>query len=80
VSTTDAYRTAYGVTVAALRDDADAIRLLLHGLTPQQVAAIAEGALLAMASTVREALHPDDVADMIRAVQTLSLTEQENQT
>ncbi|MDG9706263.1 hypothetical protein [Streptomyces sp. DH37] len=73
------YRTAYGVTIAALRDDTDGIRLLLHDLPREELAAVAEGALLAMAGAVREALHPDDVADMIRAVQHLSLTEQENQ-
>ncbi|MFC8234277.1 hypothetical protein [Streptomyces sp. NPDC057284] len=69
---TDPFLTAYGVTVAALRSDPDAIRTLFAGLTPEETAATAEGAVLAMAQTLRDVLDDDTVNHMITAVQALA--------
>ncbi|MFF7577533.1 hypothetical protein ACFZBE_21525 [Streptomyces sp. NPDC008061] len=66
------YLTAYGVVVAALRNDDDAIRTLFAGLTPEETAAAAEGAVLAMAQTLREVLDDNTVNHMITAVQALA--------
>lgn len=77
---TDPFLTAYGVTAAALRDDVEGLRTLLHGLSAEETAAVAEGSLLAMAEAVRMALPPSSVDDMVRAVQNLSLEDQENRT
>ncbi|KIF69257.1 hypothetical protein HY68_12735 [Streptomyces sp. AcH 505] len=68
----DPYLTSYGVVVAALRDDPEAIRALFAGLTPAEIAATAEGAVLAMAGTLREHLDPHTIQSMIRAVQQLA--------
>lgn len=42
------------VVAAALEDDTEAVRLLLRGLRPEQVGAVAEGSVLALAILIRE--------------------------
>lgn len=74
------FLSAYGVTVAALRDDDEGIRNLLRDLPADEAAAAAEGALLAMAELVRERTTPEELAVIIGAVQQLSLTDQETTT
>ncbi|MET7619032.1 hypothetical protein [Streptomyces sp. NPDC005408] len=71
----DPYLTAYGVVVAALRDDPAAIQTLFHTLTQEETAAVAEGALLTMAGTLRDVLDPDDIQTIITAVQALAATD-----
>lgn len=61
------------VTAAALNDDETAVRLLLHGLPPEQTAAACEGAVLAMAGLVREAITPEAVEEAVRQAQALAL-------
>ncbi|MFI5670471.1 hypothetical protein [Streptomyces sp. NPDC051704] len=75
VADVDLYLTAYGATIAALRDDGDALRALLAGLDPAEIAGVAEGVLLTMASTVREAIGPDATNEIITAVQALAYTD-----
>lgn len=67
-----ALRTAALVTAAALRGDDMAVRLLLQTLPPEQIAATAEGAVLAMAALVREAITPDAVARAVTEAQQLA--------
>ncbi|MFF1336361.1 hypothetical protein ACFVYT_00320 [Streptomyces sp. NPDC058290] len=71
----DLYLTAYGATIAALRDDDTALRELLAGLDPAELAGVTEGVLLTMASTVREAIGPDATDQIITAVQALAYTD-----
>ncbi|MGW5530250.1 hypothetical protein [Streptomyces xanthochromogenes] len=68
----DLFLTGYGLAVTALRDDRQGIQALFAGLTPEETAAVAEGALLAMAETVRLALPTETVNHMITAVQELA--------
>ena len=65
-------RTAALVTATALRGDDMAVRLLLQTLPPDQIAATAEGAVLAMAGLVREAITPDAVARAVAEAQQLA--------
>ncbi|MGW5210021.1 hypothetical protein ACWEQO_02065 [Streptomyces sp. NPDC004051] len=67
-------RTAALVTAAALRDDDQAVRLLLATLPPDQAAAACQGAVLAMAELVREAITPEAVARAVRDAQQLAQT------
>lgn len=71
----DLYLTAYGATIAALRDDDTALRDLLAGLNPAEIAGVAEGVLLTMASTVREAIGADATEEIITAVQALAYSD-----
>lgn len=71
----DPYLTAYGVVVAALRDDSPGIQTLFQNLTPEETAAVAEGALLTMAGTLRDLLDPHSIQTMISAVQHLAATD-----
>jgi hypothetical protein len=65
-------RTAALITAAALRGDDVAVRLLLHTLPPERIAATAEGAVLAMAGLVREAITPEAVQNAVREAQQLA--------
>ncbi|MES9523136.1 hypothetical protein [Streptomyces capoamus] len=65
-------RTAALVTAAALRDDDLAVRLLLNTLPPEEIAATAEGAVLAMAGLVREAITPEAVQRAVAEAQALA--------
>jgi hypothetical protein len=65
-------RTAALVTAAALRGDDIAVRLLLQTLPADQVAATAEGSVLAMAGLVREAITPHAVQTAVREAQQLA--------
>lgn len=65
-------RTAALATAAALRGDDIAVRLLLHALPAEEIAATCEGAILAMAALVREAITPDAVQQAIREAQQLA--------
>ncbi|WP_371614765.1 hypothetical protein [Streptomyces sp. NBC_00454] len=75
VADVDLYLTAYGATIAALRDDDTALRTLFAGLDPAEIAGVAEGVLLTMASTVREAIGTDATDRIIDAVQNLAYTD-----
>ncbi|MFD4551678.1 hypothetical protein [Streptomyces sp. NPDC058466] len=65
-------RTAALVTAAALRGDDIAVRLLLQTLPTEQVAATAEGAVLAMAGLLREVLDPQAITRAVREAQQLA--------
>ncbi|MEU9557358.1 hypothetical protein [Streptomyces fumanus] len=65
-------RTAALVTAAALRGDDMAVRLLLHTLPPEQMAASCEGAVMAMAGLVREFLDPEALQRGITEAQQLA--------
>ncbi|MBT2488795.1 hypothetical protein J7E96_09720 [Streptomyces sp. ISL-96] len=65
-------RTAALVTSAALRDDDQAVHLLLHTLPPEQIAATAEGSILAMAELLRSAVTPAAMQAAIREAQALA--------
>lgn len=65
-------RTAALVTAAALRGDDIAVRLLLQTLPPEQIAAAAEGAVLAVAGLVREAITPQAVQRAVAEAQQLA--------
>ncbi|MFF1655798.1 hypothetical protein [Streptomyces sp. NPDC058255] len=65
-------RTAALVTAAALRGDDIAVRLLLQTLPAEQVAATAEGAVLAMAGLLRQVLDPDAITRAVREAQQLA--------
>lgn len=65
-------RTAALVTAAALRGDDMAVRLLLHTLDPVQRAAVTEGAVLAMAGLVREAITAEAVQRAVADAQQLA--------
>lgn len=66
---TDPYLTGYGVSVAALRDDPEGIRVLFAGLTPEATAAVAECALRGLATALRGFLPADTINYMITAMQ-----------
>ncbi|WP_331448020.1 hypothetical protein [Streptomyces xanthochromogenes] len=68
----DPYLTAYGVTVAALRDQPGDIRALFAGLTTAETRAVAEGAVLAMAQTLRDQVPAETIDLMIAAMQQLA--------
>ncbi|MER5259743.1 hypothetical protein [Streptomyces sp. NPDC002855] len=65
-------RTATLATAAALRGDETAVRLLLRSLPAEHGTAACEGALLAMAELVREAITPEAVENAVRAAQALA--------
>ncbi len=65
-------RTAALVTAAALRGDDVAVRLLLRTLPPDEAAAACEGALIAMAGLVREAITPQAVQRAVAEAQQLA--------
>ncbi|HEY9372188.1 hypothetical protein [Streptomyces sp.] len=65
-------RTAALVTAAALRGDDTAVRLLLHTLPADEVAATCEGAVLAMAGLLAEFLPPDAIARAVTEAQNLA--------
>lgn len=65
-------RTAALVTAAALRGDDTAVRLLLHTLPAEQIAAATEGAVLAMAELVRTAITPDALQRAVAEAQQLA--------
>ena len=65
-------RTAALVTAAALRDDDQAVRLLLGTLPPDEIKAACEGAVLAMAGLLAEFLPPDAIARAITDAQQLA--------
>ena len=65
-------RTAALITAAALRDDTTAVRLLLATLRPEEIAATCEGAVLAMAGLVREAITPEAVQNAVNEAQQLA--------
>jgi ABC-type enterochelin transport system permease subunit len=72
VTESEFLRTAALVTAAALRGDDMAVRLLLATLTPEQVAAVCEGSVLAMAGLLREALTPEALARAVTDAQQLA--------
>ena len=65
-------RTAALVTAAALRGDDTAVRLLLHTLPADEVAAACEGAVLAMAGLLAEFLPADAIARAVTEAQQLA--------
>ncbi|MET7746154.1 hypothetical protein [Streptomyces sp. NPDC005385] len=65
-------RTAALITAASLRGDDMAVRLLLHTLPPEQIKAVCEGSVLAMAGLVREALCPEAVQLAVDEAQKLA--------
>ena len=65
-------RTAALATAAALRDDETGLRLLLHTLPPERITATCEGAILAMAGLVREAITPKALKRAIAEAQQLA--------
>ncbi|MEE1819331.1 hypothetical protein PUR59_30495 [Streptomyces sp. SP18ES09] len=65
-------RSAALITSAALRDDDTTVHLLLHTLPPEEIAATAEGAILAMAELLRDAVTPQAIQNAIREAQSLA--------
>lgn len=65
-------RTAALATAAALRDDETSLRLLLHTLPPEQIVATCEGAILAMAGLVREAITPQALQRAVAEAQAIA--------
>ncbi|MGY3845274.1 hypothetical protein ACWV2X_08520 [Streptomyces hydrogenans] len=67
--------TAYGVVIASLRDDDDAITTLLDGLTAEQMAVVTRGAVTGLAQALLYACTPDYIEHIIATVQGYALTE-----
>lgn len=61
------------ITAAALEDDTAAMRMLLLSIPPEQIAAAVEGAILAMAGLVREAVTPEAIQDAARGARILAI-------
>ncbi|APE23002.1 MULTISPECIES: hypothetical protein [Streptomyces] len=72
---TDIGATAYGVVIAALRDDEDAIGSLLDGLAVDELTALAAGSVLALAQALRTACAPQYIDQMIHTLQGLALAD-----
>lgn len=66
--------TGFELTAAALRDQPDRIRELFGALTAAETAAAAEGAVLAMAGALREAVDPAVVEQMITTTEAAART------
>lgn len=61
------------ITAAALDDDTAAVRMLLLSIPPEQIAVAVEGAVLAMAGLVREAVTPEAIQAAIRGTRALAI-------
>jgi len=66
----DCISSAYGVVVAAIRDDIDGVMAAFNDLTPEETTALATAAVLGLAVVIRNNFEPHHVDDLIAAVQT----------
>lgn len=65
----DIHLTGYGVTVAALRGDQQAVQALFQGLNRAATAGVTEAALMTMGQLVRDLLDPEDLDQIITDLQ-----------
>ncbi|MER8008125.1 hypothetical protein [Streptomyces sp. NPDC094149] len=73
--TTQPYRTVALVVSAALRDDDTSVRLLLASCQPDQLRAICEASVLAMAEVVAQCVPADAIRTALEDAQNMARTE-----
>ncbi|MGX9919467.1 hypothetical protein ACWIG4_06390 [Streptomyces sp. NPDC002248] len=65
----------HGLLAAALRDDSEAEALFLAELTHERAFRLSYAALIALATGVRNLVHPDTIQELLDAAQRVALSD-----